>query len=72
MVKLKHHLAFVTEVDETSPLGKRILALDEFTRTKMLQEILVDLIAPAVEPVLEKLNEGASATILKLDRETNA
>ncbi len=39
MVKVPHSLHFVTEVDETHPVGISLLALPELMRTTMLEQI---------------------------------
>ena len=66
MIKIPHSLKFVTEVDETHPVGMQLLALSEEMRTVMLEGMLKELLAPAIAPVIEKLNENGSYAILKV------
>lgn len=39
-VEIKHSLHFVTEVDETHPVGMQLLKLNESMRTLMLEQML--------------------------------
>jgi hypothetical protein len=66
MIKIPHSLKFVTEVDETHPVGMQLLALSEEMRIAMLEGMLKDLLVPALEPVIEKINENGSYAILKV------
>ena len=66
MHKVEHVLRFVTEVDETNPTGARLLALDKYEQIQMLEGMLKELIAPAIKPELDRINEGGSWAILKL------
>jgi hypothetical protein len=65
-VSIKHNLAFVTEVDETHPVGISLLALPELMRTQMLESMLKDLLAPALKPALDEINKNGSYAILKV------
>ena len=65
-VNIEHNLKFVTEVDETHPIGARLLALDETLRIQMLEGMLKDLLVPALLPEINKINEGGSYAILKV------
>ncbi len=65
-VSIKHNLAFVTEVDETHSVGISLLALPESMRTQMLESMLKDLLAPALKPVLDEINERGTYAILKV------
>jgi hypothetical protein len=65
-VNIEHNLKFITEVDETHPIGMRLLALDESTRIAMLEGMLKDLLVPALLPEINKINEGGSYAILKV------
>ena len=65
-VEIKHSLNFVTVVDETHPVGMKILALNEEMRVALLEGMLKELLAPAIAPVIEKLNENGSYAILKV------
>jgi hypothetical protein len=44
MVKIPHALHFVTEVDETHPVGMQLLRVPELMRTQMLEEMLKELL----------------------------
>jgi hypothetical protein len=66
MVNIEHNLKFVTEVDETHPIGARLLALDESVRIAMLEGMLKDLLVPVLLPEINKINEGGSYAILKV------
>jgi len=66
MVKVPHSLHFVTEVDETHPVGMQLLALSESMRTQMLESMLKDLLAPTLKPALELINERGTYAILKV------
>jgi hypothetical protein len=66
MVKIEHNLKFVTEVDETHPVGARLLALEESMRIAMLESMLKDLLVPVLLPEINKINEGGSYAILKV------
>ena len=66
MVKIPHSLHFITEVDETHPVGMQLLALPEQMQTVMLESMLKDLLTPALGPVLEEINANGSYAILKV------
>jgi hypothetical protein len=66
MVNIEHNLKFVTEVDETHPIGARLLALDESVRIAMLESMLKDLLVPVLLPEINKINEGGTYAILKV------
>jgi len=66
MVNIEHNLKFITEVDETHPIGARLLALDETLRIQMLESMLKDLLVPVLLPEINKINEGGSYAILKV------
>ena len=66
MVKVPHSLHFVTEVDETHPIGAQLLALEESMRTVMLESMLKELLAPMIQPALDEINAGGSYAILKV------
>jgi hypothetical protein len=66
MVKIEHSLKFVTEVDETHPIGMQLLALEKEMQVTMLEGMLKDLLVPAITPVIENLNENGSYAILKV------
>jgi hypothetical protein len=66
MTKVEHSLKFVTEFDETHPIGKQALALPHSDLIEMLEGMLKDLIVPALSPVLEDINARGSYAILKV------
>ena len=66
MVKINHSLNFITEVDETHPVGMAILALSQEMRVAMLEDMLKTLVAPAIQPVIDELNANGSYAILKV------
>jgi hypothetical protein len=66
MVKVPHSLHFVTEVDETHPVGISLLALSESMRTTMLESMLKELLAPRIQPALDEINANGSYAILKV------
>jgi hypothetical protein len=65
-VNIEHNLKFVTEVDETHPVGMQLLALEESVRIAMLESMLKDLLVPVLLPEINKINEGGSYAILKV------
>jgi hypothetical protein len=66
MTQVEHVLRFVTEVDETNPTGARLLALDKKMQIEMLESMLKEMIAPALQPALDEINAGGSWAILKV------
>jgi hypothetical protein len=66
MVKIPHSLNFVTEIDETHPVGMQLLALSQEMRVAMLEDMLKTLVAPAIQPVIDLLNANGSYAILKV------
>jgi hypothetical protein len=65
-ISIEHNLKFVTEFDETHPIARQVLALDEFTRIQLLEGMLKNLLAPAIQPVIDEINENGSYAILKV------
>jgi hypothetical protein len=65
-VSIKHNLAFVTEVDETHPVGMQLLRLSESMQIVMLESMLKDLLAPRIQPALDEINANGSYAILKV------
>lgn len=65
-VEIKHSLHFVTIVDETNPTGMRLLQLNKEMQIAMLESMLKEMIAPALQPALDKINAGGSWAILKV------
>ena len=66
MVQIPHSLHFITEVDETHPVGMQLLALEESMRIAMLESMLKELIGEKIQPILDHINEGGSYAILKV------
>jgi len=66
MVKVEHSLRFVTEFDETHPTAQHFLRLDEVSQVHMLESMLKDLIAPYLQPEIDRINENGSYAILKV------
>ena len=66
MKKITHSLQFITEVDETHPVGMQLLALSKEMQIAMLEGMLKDLLAPMIQPVIDKINENGSYAILKV------
>ena len=65
-VQIEHSLKFVTEVDETHPVGIRLLSLPQEMQITMLEGMLKELLVPAISPVIEDINKGGSYAILKV------
>ena len=66
MIKVEHSLKFVTEFDETHPVGKSALSIPHSDLIAMLEGMLKDLIVPALAPVLDEINANGSYAILKV------
>ena len=66
MKKIEHSLNFVTEVDETHPVGMQLLALSQEMQKEMLEGMLKQLLVPAIQPVIDNLNANGSYAILKV------
>ena len=66
MTKVEHSLKFVTEFDENHPIAQRFLQLDAEAQIAMLEGMLKDLLAPAIQPALDEINAGGSYAILKV------
>ena len=66
MTKVEHTLRFVTELDESHPVGIKLLSLPEEMRVAMLEGMLKELLVPRIQPALDELNENASYAILKV------
>jgi hypothetical protein len=65
-VEIEHALKFITEVDETHPVGMRLLALDNEMQIALLEGMLKELLAPKIQPVIDELNERGTYAILKV------
>lgn len=66
MVQIQHSLNFITEVDETHPVGIRLLSLPQEMQIVMLESMLKELLAPRIQPALDEINEDGSYAILKV------
>jgi hypothetical protein len=66
MTKIEHSLKFVTELDETHPIGMQLLALSEEMQIAMLEHMLKELLVPRIQPAIDELNENGSYAILKV------
>ena len=66
MKTIKHSLKFVTELDETNETAQRLLALPKPMQTAMLEQMLKDLVAPALKPIIDELNANSSYATLKV------
>ena len=66
MKKIEHSLKFVTEVDETHPIGMQLLALSQEMQKEMLEGMLKELLTPRIQPALDEINAGGSYAILKV------
>ncbi len=66
MVQIEHNLKFITEVDETHPVGAQLLAIPENLQIEMLESMLKDLIAKKLQPILDEINEYGTYAILKV------
>jgi hypothetical protein len=63
---IRHSLDFETVLDEDSEAYETILQMPEEYVKAMLEQMLKDLVAPALKPVLENLNKNGSWAILRL------
>jgi len=66
MVQIQHNLTFVTEVDETHPVGMRLMELSKIDQVQLLESMLKDLLAPMIQPALDEINERGTYAILKV------
>jgi hypothetical protein len=66
MTKVEHSLKFVTEFDETHPVAQQALAIPHSDLIAMLEEMLKDLLVPAIGPVLDEINARGTYAILKV------
>ena len=65
-VKIEHNLKFITEVDETHPVGISLLALPEQMQIVMLEGMLKELVGSKLGPILDHINERGTYAILKV------
>ena len=66
MIKVEHSLKFVTEFDETHPVGLQALSIPHSDLVAMLEGMLKDLVVPAIGPVLDEINARGTYAILKV------
>ncbi len=66
MKTVEHSLKFVTEFDETHPIGKSALSLPHSDLVKLLEGMLKDLVVPALASTLEDINARGTYAILKV------
>ena len=66
MKTITHSLKFVTELDETNETAQHLLSLPKEMQTVMLEQMLKDLVAPALKPIIDELNAGNSYATLKV------
>ena len=66
MKTVKHSLQFITELDETNPTAKQLLALPEQMQIVILEGMIKELLAPALKPAIDELNAGNSFATLKV------
>ena len=66
MTKIEHSLKFVTEFDETHPVAQMALSIPRSELIAMLEGMLKDVVAPALGPVLDEINERGTYAILKV------
>ena len=66
MKTITHSLKFITELDETNETAQHLLSLPKEIQTVMLEQMLKDLVAPALKPIIDELNAGNSYATLKV------
>ena len=66
MVLIEHSLKFVTEIDETHPTAIRLLQLEKEMQVEFLENMLKEMVAPALDETLEEINAGGTWAILKV------
>jgi hypothetical protein len=66
MKTVEHSLRFITELDETNPTAQKLLALPKQMQIAMLEGMLTELLAPALQPAIDELNAGNSFATLKV------
>jgi len=64
MITIPHSLQFVTELDETHPVAKQLLALPTIDQVAMLEAMLKELLAPRIQSALDELNAGNSKDLV--------
>ena len=66
MIKVEHSLKFITEFDETHPVGKSALSIPHSDLVALLESMLKDLVVPALGPILDEINARGTYAILKV------
>ena len=66
MKTITHSLKFITELDETNETAQHLLSLPKKMQTVMLEQMLLDLVAPKLKPIIDELNAGISYATLKV------
>ena len=66
MKTITHSLKFITELDETNETAQHLLSLPKEMQTVMLEQMLKDLVAPALKPIIDELNAGNSYATLRV------
>ena len=66
MKTITHSLKFVTELDETNETAQHLLSLPKEMQTIMLEQMLLDLVAPKLKTIIDELNAGNSYATLKV------
>lgn len=66
MVQIEHNLKFITEVDETHPVGMQLVNLEKEMQIVMLEGMLKELVGSRLKPILDEINAGGSYAILKV------
>ena len=66
MKTIKHSIKLETVLDENHEISKRLLELPVELRTKLLNEMVNDLVVPKLKPILDELNKYGSHAILKV------
>ena len=65
-VEIKHSLHFVTVVDETHPVGFKLVNLETSMRKVLLESMLKELLAPRIQPAIDEINAKGTYAILKV------
>jgi len=66
MKTIEHSLKFVTEFDETHPIGAQALAIPHSDLLAILEGMLKELVVPALASTLEDINSRGTYAILKV------
>ena len=65
-MNIEHNLKFVTEFKEGHPVTSQMKMLDEQSQIEMLEGMLKQLVAPALQPILDEINANGTYAILKV------